>query len=150
MTATNHALTGSLIGLAIGQPLLALPLALVSHYICDALPHFGTDLPDEIVLKTRWYRNYLVTEALLCLSIVLILASVQPLHWQLAAICAFVAAAPDLISFNRYITVRRGRIWKSSAYSRFAGNIQWFEHPIGAVVEVAWFVGMLILIRPFM
>ena len=43
MTATNHALSGALIGLAVMQPILALPLAFVSHFMLDAVPHFGFD-----------------------------------------------------------------------------------------------------------
>jgi hypothetical protein len=32
---------GAIIALAISQPLIALPLAFVSHFVLDALPHYG-------------------------------------------------------------------------------------------------------------
>ena len=40
MTATNHALTGATIATLVRQPYLAIPLAFLSHFFCDALPHF--------------------------------------------------------------------------------------------------------------
>ena len=41
MTITNHLLAGSLIGLTVAQPALAIALAFASHFVMDALPHFG-------------------------------------------------------------------------------------------------------------
>ena len=41
MVITNHVLAGSLIGIGIKEPTLAITLAFVSHFVMDALPHFG-------------------------------------------------------------------------------------------------------------
>lgn len=153
MTATNHALTGTAIGLIIGEPLLAIPLALLSHFICDALPHFGFAGDEKqklLVLRTRLFRNYLILEAIICMLIVLGLAVLQPAHWQLAVVCAFVAASPDLISANRYVHVVGKKKWKPGLYSRFAHNIQWFEEPIGAVVEAAWLIALITILLPIL
>ncbi len=145
MTATNHAMTGAVIGLVVASP-AAVVLALLSHYVLDAIPHYGSAEPENKRLKSTFFRNYLIVEAGVCFLIVLILLLRQPMHWQLAAICAFAAAAPDLLSYKRYVTVRAGKVWKPSAYYRFAHNIQWFERPIGGVVEAAWAVAMLLLL----
>jgi hypothetical protein len=150
MTAINHALTGTIIGLVVGEPLLAIPAAFLSHYICDALPHFGTGLPMNQVMRSDKFRAYLFVEAGLCFLLVILLAVFQPVNWQLAAISAFAAAAPDWLSFNRFITIRRGKTWKPGWYSKFASGIQWFERPIGAVVEVAWFVAALVILVPLL
>ncbi len=149
MTATNHALTGALIGLVIGEPLIAIPAALVSHFICDALPHYDSVLREEKLHKT-WFRYYLIAEASLCFLIVLVLAIVQPENWLLASICAFVAASPDLLWIPRYVKTLSGRVWQPNRYERFASNIQWFMKPSGAVVEIAWAAGCIILILPFL
>ncbi len=149
MTATNHALTGAIIGLAVGEPLIALPAALASHFVCDALPHFGSKYPKKII-KTTGFRNYLVLEAGLCFGLVCILALLQPQHWLLASFCAFLAASPDLLWLNKYLKARRGQHWKRSTFSQFAGSIQWFQKPIGAVVEAAWFVAAIVLLIPFL
>lgn len=150
MTAINHALTGALIGLVVGQPLAAVPLAVGSHFVCDALPHFGTGLPDKVVLKTDAFRNYLLADALLCFLAVCALAVFRPEHWLLAAVCALAAAAPDFASVNRYLKTRRGLKWKPGRYTKFASDIQWFERPIGGVVEVAWFIGAIVLLVPLL
>jgi len=150
MTATNHALTGALIGLIIGEPLLAVPAAIASHYLCDILPHYASAGDAKHVLKTKAFRNYLVTEAGICFILVLILAATQPEHWLLACACAFLAAAPDFLWIPRYVKTRAGTKWQPNLFSRFALRIQWFQRPIGAVVEVAWCVACVILLVPFL
>lgn len=150
MTATNHALTGSLLGLIIGEPLLAIPAAFVSHFVCDALPHYGSADPPDKVLKTNRFRNYLMVEASLCGLLVLVLMFTRPEHWLLASICAFTAASPDFFWLPRYLKTRAGRKWQPGVFSKFAREIQWFQRPIGAVVEVAWFSGCIVLLLPFL
>jgi membrane-bound metal-dependent hydrolase YbcI (DUF457 family) len=150
MTATNHALTGAAVGLLIGQPLVAIPVALVSHYVCDAIPHYKSAVPEKQHLKSRGFQNYLIAEAAICFLIVLGLVLIRPEHWLLAAICAFLAAAPDLISIDKFMAFRRGKKWQPSIYNKFAGGIQWFERPSGAVVEIAWFVAVVSIILPFL
>jgi len=146
MTATNHALTGAVIGLVAANPLVALPAALLSHYVLDALPHYHPAMPDEKLYKTLGFKLYLMVEALLCFAIVQFLFFTHPVNWLLAAICAFVAAAPDLLSINQYILIRAGKKWKPNLYTKFASKIQWFERPTGAVVEIVWFICLVIIL----
>lgn len=150
MTATNHALTGAIIGLVVGEPLVALPAALASHFVCDVIPHFGSSLPKKVRLKTAGFRNYLIVDASLCVLLVVCLAIFQPQNWLLAAVCAFLATSPDLFWINKYLKTRRGKHWKRGAFTTFAGKIQWFERPIGAVVEIAWFIAAVIILVPFL
>lgn len=42
MTATGHAVIGTIIAAKIGNPYLAIPLALASHLAADAFPHWDT------------------------------------------------------------------------------------------------------------
>ena len=42
MTATGHALIGTVIAAKIGNPALAVPIALGSHFVADAFPHWDT------------------------------------------------------------------------------------------------------------
>jgi len=44
MTATGHALIGTVIAAKIGNPALAAPIALASHFLADAFPHWDTGL----------------------------------------------------------------------------------------------------------
>ena len=150
MTATNHALTGAAIGLIVGQPLIALPAAVASHFVLDVIPHFKRNLPPERLLKSQWFRNYLFVDGSLCVLLVISLAILRPEHWLLAALCAFAAAAPDMASLDRYLKTRHGQRWHGGLYARFAQGIQWFERPIGLAVEIAWLIAALVVITPFL
>jgi len=69
MTATNHALTGAAIGLLVGEPLIAVPAAIASHFICDALPHYGRVGPDSRRLAARVFAT------ICCLMLLCVLCS---------------------------------------------------------------------------
>lgn len=42
MTATGHAIIGTIIAVKIGNPALAIPIAIASHIAADAIPHWDT------------------------------------------------------------------------------------------------------------
>lgn len=147
MTATNHALTGSLIGLMVGSPWLAIPLAFASHFVLDAIPHFGVH---ETKLNSRLFAIYLVLDALLVLALLACLAALEPVSWVAAFCGAIAATSPDVMWIPDYIRAHKG---EARAQHRhivlFHKNIQWFEQPIGVVVEIVWAVGIIALSMPF-
>lgn len=150
MRAINHALTGTAIGLLVGEPLIALPAALASHFVCDSIPHHGSQNPNPKVLKSRLFAQTLVLDAVLCGLLVGLLAFSQPLHWQLAAVCAFLAASPDFLYIPRFLGARANKDeYKPNPLVRFTINIQWFQRPIGWLVEVAWLVAGIAVVLPF-
>ncbi|HSX37019.1 MAG TPA: hypothetical protein VLG13_02795 [Patescibacteria group bacterium] len=154
MTATNHALTGAFIGLAVGNPWIAVPAAFASHFVLDALPHYNpagnSDI--EIIKSKKFFYIQIVAGASLCTLIVLVLFLAHPTHWLLASVCAFLATSPDLLSFPRFLHIKRtGKdIRERSWFWRFHHIIQWFQRPIGWVVELAWLVAILVLLIPFL
>lgn len=145
MTATNHALTGAIIGLTVANPWVAIPAAFLSHFICDIIPHFG--VADEEVGKL-WFRYYLAGEAFCCLAVVLVLYSMHPAGWVAASFAAFAATTPDFASIRQFWYAYQGR---SSQYTRgvcmrFLARTQWFQRPIGAAVELVWFACALYIL----
>lgn len=154
MTATNHALTGAFIGLATGNPWLAIPAAFLSHFVLDAIPHYSPPGKSDVaIIQSKiFFHIQIIAGAILCLLVVSLLAALHPAHWIIAAACAFAATSPDLLSFPRYIHIKRtgndnrSQFW----FWRFHGIIQWFQKPVGAVVELAWAISMVILILPFL
>ncbi len=108
----------------------------MSHYLLDAIPHSG----DMIKQNSKKFRYYLLTEATLCAILVIILYVKQPSYWWLGAICAFVAASPDFMWIRNFIAQQKGkrqlkpRLW----FVKLHAKIQWFQKPIGIVVELAW------------
>lgn len=144
MTAPNHALTGALIGLSISNPILALPLAFLSHFVCDAIPHYDPPGNDKIerIRSKRFLYEFLVLGAFVCLGIVLVLAAAKPQHWLPAAICAFLATSPDLFWIPKFIQVKRtGRETPTrNPFLRFHTWVQWKTGPKLFWLEAVWFV----------
>lgn len=149
MTAPNHALTGALIGLSIHNPLAAAPLAFLSHFACDAIPHY--DSPDdkgEGHASKRFIGEQLIAGAVLCFLLVVVLALTHPKDWFLAAVCAFLAASPDLFWFPKFLhEVRTGtdkppQLW----LLRFHAWIQWKTSPKLWWTEALWTIGCLAIL----
>jgi hypothetical protein len=149
MTATNHALTGAIIGLAVHNPLIALPAAVLSHFVCDAIPHFDKSpaVDNKTWMKSNTFKNLLIIDAGMCVALVIVLLHVSPMHWFIASVCAFLATSPDLLWINMFIKANENKPWKTNKLLRFASRIQWFARPIGGVVEVCWFVAAILVIR---
>lgn len=55
MTATGHALIGTVIAAKIGNPVLAVPIAIGSHFLADALPHWDTGYHREHKSNTKFF-----------------------------------------------------------------------------------------------
>lgn len=146
MTATNHALTGALIGLTISNPWLAVPAALLSHVICDMIPHFGMG---EAWIKQKSFRLYLLGDALLCIVLVGLMAITAPAGWLLAVVCAFVATSPDLLWIRKFMLRQQRKPFHETGLERFLVKIQWFEKPSGLIVELAWATGTIVLLSAF-
>lgn len=144
MRAINHALTGATIGLVLPAP-IALPAAFLSHFVLDAIPHFGSE---NTGTSSRAFNYILAADALLCIGLVVILAVNQPAHWIVASISAFLATSPDLMWIGKYLQAQRGKAVVASKHwlLRFHTWIQWFEQPAGLVTEIVWFAGLSWLI----
>jgi hypothetical protein len=151
VTATNHALTGAIIGLTVGNPVLAVILAFVSHFVLDAIPHYrpiGSFATNEEVMVSKKFIPLLLIDTSLCVLLVLILYVAHSDGWFMAAICAFVATTPDMEWALDYWNVKRGKPIREHRdwLARFHHFVQWYQEPIGIVVEVAWFLGAVIVL----
>lgn len=152
MTATNHALTGAVIALAVKQPALAIVLAFLSHYILDSLPHFG--LPKSVELqernKSRLFRSVIKVDGVLFVvleSALCYLAAKNSIGWVVffGSLAAFV---PDVAWLYRAWWERKHHTWRAgTVFSRFHTAIQWRERPWGLAVEIVWFGMALFLGR---
>lgn len=88
MLSISHALTGAFIAVKVGNPYLAIPLILLSHYLEDAIPHWdaGTGLGNGS--KTR-------QKALIHGSIDLALAGILVLMFY----------PTTILPFNNFVTL---------------------------------------------
>src|SRR5690349_19130048 len=100
MTATNHVLTGALIAVVVHNPVVALPAAFLSHFVLDAIPHYGNK---KLKIDSSGYRTLLVSDMSLAAYFLAFLLIVQPPYAWLAVACGILAASPDLMWIPDFI-----------------------------------------------
>lgn len=130
MTGLNHVLTGTAIALAVRQPWLVAPIALASHFVLDATPHF-----DHEVYRygSKFFAPIMITDGVLCVASVLAVMFAVPSLAAAIVVGAFFAILPDFF-WLYYYTHGRPQWW----FFRFHSKIQWFERPPGALVEISY------------
>ncbi len=60
MTATGHAIIGTVIAAKIGNPALAIPIAIASHVAADAFPHWDPATNRRKKGKTRVFKEAVI------------------------------------------------------------------------------------------
>jgi len=140
MTASNHVVTGALIGAIVPVPVVAIPLALASHLVLDASPHFGSK---NMTLTDTKFMAILGTDIFVSLMILSAVYIARPTNWILMLVCAVVSASPDLVWLPYWIKELRGKNFKRSRLAHFLGWIQWGERPWGWLVEIGYFVAII-------
>jgi hypothetical protein len=147
MTATNHALTGVVVALVINQPALAIPLAFLSHFAVDVIPHFeARDLPSEVLAKLFIISDVVIAGTVTILLTVFLHTNLSP---SLIFTCMLAAISPDLIWAWRYFRIKnldKVFVEPMSWLSRWHLKIQWSETLPGFLVEAGWLVLMSTLI----
>jgi hypothetical protein len=139
LTAINHAITGAAIALAVQQPMLVIPLALMSHFVLDTFPHFGLPAKD---VGSKKFNVLLLSDAGLCFLLVLVMFALQPSGWLLVCIAAFIATSPDFIWVSDFASARRGITpsFDSNILKRFHSKIQTRQSIDGWRFELIWFL----------
>lgn len=132
MTGFNHALAGVGIAITVGNPILVAPIALVSHFLLDMLPHFYLKSFGDTT--TRPYQRrllwFLAVDGVITLSFVIWAIYLWPQLWLAIAVGVFFAMAPDIL------WPLNGRVEALKKFFQFHQKIQWFENPWGALFEV--------------
>ncbi len=138
MTGVNHMLVGGVIGATVASP-LALPLAFVSHFVLDSLPHYGIDEHTMRSADKVW--KYDIALVLVFLVSLLFVSSEARL-WVVAG--AFGAFAPDLAWVYRYTVQERfGRREPravKSRFNQFHASIQKYEAVDHLWIEIVFFL----------
>ena len=148
MTATNHALTGAVIVAAVSNPVIGLPLALLSHFVLDALPHFGAHTVAQP--GKREFSAILMTDGVLLISLLIVLTvagkSVD-LAWWLLPLGGVLGSAPDIMWAKHYRDDIKGDVKQWGVVRKFHKQIQRWERSWGWVVEVLWFVCFVVILN---
>lgn len=138
MTGINHMATGAIIGAAINSPIIAMPVAFLSHFLLDILPHYGNDH------NSKRFRILIAADAILVVFIVLGLLIAQPHKWLSMLVCGLLAMSPDLMWLPEFVRALRKKEAKArNQLMHLHQRIQWGERVWGMAVEAVW---MLLLI----
>jgi hypothetical protein len=138
-------LTGAVIAAAVQQPWLVVPLALVSHFVLDSLPHFGVAESDSHERNTHpLFRAVLTVDVIVLLTalvVIPLLFSDKVSGWVL--LTGMLAAwIPDVVWVTHFWRDHKGHAKRQPAWlTTFHQKIQWFERPPGLIIEILWLAG---------
>jgi len=141
MTATNHALTGAVVASIIKQPVLAIPLAFVSHFVCDSIPHFDSEKDKKLA---KWAIPLDLSIAFVLVLYLTFLVDIGIPGW-LVFLSMAAATSPDIVWGWRYFKLRdlQKMVEKPMLITTYYHlKIQWSETKKGIVVEALWFIAM--------
>lgn len=103
MLELPHTVVGAAIAAKVGNPALALPLALASHFALDLLPHWNPHLNTELKSFGRVTQKttlFVATDVVLSLAGGLLIASTvlpDQNHFVIVILGAFMGVLPDAI-----------------------------------------------------
>lgn len=135
MTASNHVVVGALIAVAIPHATFAIPLAFVSHFLMDALPHYGDN--NKHSWLNRKFKYILLIDILIAIIFLISLAILQPSNWVLYAICGLVATSPDILWLPYFLADLKHQSKEHSKAAKLLKWIQWGERPWGIYIEIS-------------
>ena len=149
MTATGHAIIGTVIAAKIGNPLLAVPIALGSHFLADLFPHWDTGTHWKKKSNTKFLLQSAL-DVLLSFSVSYALAAIlfPNLNIAYAFVIVILSQLPD---------------WLTAPYLFFKIKLKPFvllykfqhkfnnrlDKPWGIVTQVAALVSLLIIASLF-
>lgn len=127
-----------MIATVVKQPYLAIPLAFLSHFVCDALPHFDSGF----TFGKKSMYVYLFFDGLFALLFATLLLMQGVQNPVLLAFCGFIAMSPDLIWLYYGIKGGLGVYEKYGSITQIHHKIQWSATKWGIVPEIFWAVLM--------
>ncbi|MBI2036633.1 hypothetical protein HYT17_03320 [Candidatus Microgenomates bacterium] len=99
MTATGHALVGVLIATRIQNPLLAIPIAILSHIVGDFMPHWDAGTNREHKSKERLFFEALADVLVGFISVLLFLIFfAKTVDFYYALLIVFASQSLDWLS----------------------------------------------------
>lgn len=146
MTATNHAITAANMAL-ITRQWWVLPLALLSHFVLDFLPHYGEK---GLEARGRRFKTILIVDMIVLLALLWLVVYTTGVYRLLVVLSMAAAILPDSVWFYRAWRERtEGELPMRNPITHFHAKIQWGERSWGWIIEIIWFVVMITLFAGF-
>lgn len=147
MIITPHILVGAAIGSKISSPVAIFILALISHYVLDALPHFEYNISllkdEKSKINKNFFINLTKVAADLLIGLALTFWLISGKDWQfLSLIGALTAIVPDglLFLFWRYpsqlILKSLGQFHKSCHLAKKISSPAWLGLMVQAMIII--------------
>jgi hypothetical protein len=131
MTGFNHAASGGLIGRFLPLP-IAIPLAFISHFALDSLPHYG--IPHSKRDRSLRWRIFSIADFIATVGLAALAIS---WHKYAMLACGFVACSPDFFWVARVIKTKSFDLSKNrSKFTKWHVKIQRLERPWGIWLEM--------------
>lgn len=144
MTIINHVTTGALVAVAIDKPAIALPAALLSHFVLDAVPHW------DYKFKNVFHKQAaIMIDMTLTLWLLVVLAASFHASARLIIAGGFLGILPDAVWLPEIVQgkpIPMNRKTPLHYLRRLNAWFQWSESPNGKYVEIAWFIATLSLL----
>jgi len=147
MTATSHAIIGTIIAAKIGNPALAIPIAIASHIAADAIPHWDTATNRRKKTFRKMFRDSFLDVAIgFFLSYLLIIWLFPTTNLAYAFLIIIASQLLDWITALYYFCHLKAFKWIYSFQKLFNNDL---DLPWGLVTQIIPLVLLLILAKNF-
>lgn len=149
MTATSHAVLGTIIAAKFGNPALAVPIALLSHIVADAIPHWDVATNGKGKGDKKVQEKAIVDVVLgFVISFILIQLFFPGLNLLYAFLIIIASQLFDWLTMPYYLFNSRNKF--SHAIYKFQKRFDnELDKPWGIVTQTAFLITMLILALTF-
>ena len=143
MTGFNHGLTGAVIAIVVKKPELAIPLAFLSHFVQDAIPHFDYfQGKNGMGILRGKFNVLLVGDFILSILLMVVLGLAFPDHKWLIWSCMIAAASPDLIWGYHFLYRKKGVKDYGLVLKLISKTESEYHGLLGVAGETIWFILM--------
>jgi hypothetical protein len=145
MTATSHAIVGTVIAAKVGNPALAIPIALASHVILDAIPHWDTITNGNAKNAQKLINTIIDFAVSLILSWVILVLLFPQTSIYYAFFIIIVAQLFDWLTMPyKFFGIKPFFIWIYKFQKLFDRKL---DKPWGIITQVATIIAILIIAK---
>lgn len=150
MTATSHAIIGTVIAAKVGNPTLAIPLAFASHFVADMVPHWDAGFNWRKKSENRFFAESVADVIVGFIVSYLLLISLFPSTNLLYAFLLIIASQlPDWIMAPYLFFKSRFPLFRYAYTIQHSLNNQTAAIPWGIINQVVILVLLIILAKIF-
>ncbi len=145
MTATSHAIIGVSLAAILPHPIFGIPVALVSHVICDLIPHWDAGTHFEKKTSRQLFNEGAMDVIISAVTATLLLLFVVPqVNFFYGVIMVFVAQFFDWLAAPYYMFHMKFPPFSWTYHFQKATNIR-LDKPWGIVTQGIVVLSLLIL-----